>query len=158
MEEIAAAAGVSRLLLYRDFAGKRELFLAVLERTRRRLDELVPREASNDALRALVRAARADPDGFLLLNRHAPQEPEFEEIAAEWADASVREAEEQLRPIEPDPVMRRWAAQTVVATTNVAIMAWLEYGDPERDDEFFARLLDVNRAAARPPAGGRRGR
>src|SRR5262252_6787305 len=79
MEEIAAAAGVSKLLLYRDFAGKRELYLAVLERTQRRLDELVPQEASNDALRALVRAARADPDGFLLLNRHAAHEPEFEE-------------------------------------------------------------------------------
>src|SRR5215470_12449201 len=71
MEEIAAAAGVSKLLLYRDFAGKRELYQAVLERTASRIAERVPFEASNDALRALIAAARADPDGFTLLFRHA---------------------------------------------------------------------------------------
>jgi hypothetical protein len=52
--------------------------------------------------------------------------------------------------------MRRWAAETVVSTTYVAIIAWLEHGDPARDDEFYHRLLEVNRAAARPP-GGKRG-
>ncbi|HEY7222642.1 MAG TPA: helix-turn-helix domain-containing protein [Micromonosporaceae bacterium] len=159
MEEIAAAAGVSKLLLYRDFAGKRELYLAVLERTRQRLNEAIPPAASNEALWALIAAARADPDGFVLLFRHAAREPEFAQFAAQVHEAFVREAEHQLLLIEPDPVMRRWAAQTVVATTNVAIIAWLEYGDPERDNEFFTRLLNVNRAAAKPAkAGGRRGR
>jgi AcrR family transcriptional regulator len=158
MEEIAAGAGVSKLLLYRDFAGKRELYLAVLERTRRRLDQAVPLRATDDALRALIRAARADPDGFVLLLRHAAREPEFALYATELEEASVREAERQLRPIEPDPVMRRWAARTVVSTTHVAIMAWLEQGDPDRDDEFFARLLEVNRAVAKPQPGARRAR
>src|SRR5258705_239866 len=58
MEEIAAAAGVSKLLLYRDFAGKRE--------------------------------------------------------------------------------------------TYQAIIIWLEHGDPARDCEFYRRLLEVNRSAAKP--------
>jgi AcrR family transcriptional regulator len=155
MEEIAAAANVSKLLLYRDFAGKRELYQAVLDRTIVGIHERVPDEASNLALRNLISAARADPDGFTLLFRHAAREPEFAHVAAGWHEQSVRAAEHQLRPIEPDRVMRRWAAETVVSTTYVAIMAWLEHGDPARDDEFYQRLLNVNRSVAKHPGGKR---
>jgi AcrR family transcriptional regulator len=155
MEEIAAAANVSKLLLYRDFAGKRELYQAVLERTLAQIREHVPDEASNQALRDLIAAARADPDGFTLMFRHAAREPEFAHVAAQWHEASVRAAEHQLRSIEPDRVLRRWAAETVISTTYVAIMAWLEYGDPARDDEFYRRLLNVNRAVAKPQGANR---
>jgi AcrR family transcriptional regulator len=150
MEEIAAAAGVSKLLLYRDFAGKRELYQAVLERTLDRINGRVPAEASNDALRALISAARADPDGFTLLFRHAAREPEFAGYAARLHDEAIREAERLMRRIEPDPLLRRWAAETTVVITYQAIITWLEHGDPARDDEFFRRLLEVNRSAAKP--------
>jgi hypothetical protein len=53
--------------------------------------------------------------------------------------------------------MRRWAAETVVSTTYVAIIAWLEHGDAARDDEFYRRLLNVNRTVAKGQ-GGARGR
>ncbi len=150
MEEIAAAAGVSKLLLYRDFAGKRELYQAVLERALSRINERVPAEASNDALRALIAAARSDPDGFTLLFRHAAREPEFAGYAAGLLDEAIREAQKLMRDIEPDPVLRRWAAETTVIITYQAIITWLEHGDPARDDEFFRRLLEVNRSAAKP--------
>jgi AcrR family transcriptional regulator len=150
MEEIAAAAGVSKLLLYRDFAGKRELYQAVLERTLARINERVPAEASNDALRSLIAAARSDPDGFTLLFRHAAREPEFAGYAASLHDEAIREAQKLMRDIEPDPLMRRWAAETTVGITYQAIITWLEHGDPARDDEFFRRLLEVNRSAAKP--------
>jgi AcrR family transcriptional regulator len=156
MEEIAAAANVSKLLLYRDFSGKRELYEAVLARTMATILEQVPEQAGNEALRALIAAARADPDGFTLLVRHAAREPEFAHIVAQWHDRSVREAERQLVPIEPDRVLRRWAAETVVASTNLAIIAWLEFGDAERDEEFFRRLLNMNRSVAKAQ-GGKRG-
>jgi AcrR family transcriptional regulator len=152
MEEIAVAAGVSKLLLYRDFAGKRELYQAVLERTQNRINERVPRQASNAALRALIGAARADPDGFTLLFRHAAREPEFAGYAMSLQDRDVRAAEQLMRQIDPDPVMRRWAAETTVGITYHAIITWLEHGDPARDDEFFRRLLEINRVAAKPPA------
>jgi AcrR family transcriptional regulator len=150
MEEIAAAAGVSKLLLYRDFAGKRELYQAVLERTLARINERVPAEASNDALRELIAAARRDPDGFTLLFRHAAREPEFAGYAARMQDEAIREAQKLMRDIEPDPVLRRWAAETTVIITYQAIITWLEHGDPTRDEEFFWRLLEVNRTAAKP--------
>jgi len=151
MEEVAAAAGVSKLLLYRDFAGKRELYQAVLERTLSRINSTVPAEAGNDALRGLIRAARADPDGFTLLLRHAAREPEFAGYAARLHDEAIRAVEHLMRRIEPDPLLRRWAAETTVVITYQAIITWLEHGDPSRDDEFFRRLLEVNRSAAMPP-------
>jgi len=152
MEEIASAAGVSKLLLYRDFAGKRELYQSVLERSLARINDRVPAEASNAALRGLISAARDDPDGFTLLFRHSAREPEFARYAMSLQDRAVRGAERLMRNIEPDPVMRRWAAETAVGITYQAIITWLEHGDPARDDEFFHRLLSVNRAAAKPPA------
>jgi AcrR family transcriptional regulator len=156
MEEIASVAGVSKLLLYRDFAGKRELYQAVLERTLGRIQERVPAEASNDALRALIAAARDDPYGFTLLFRHAAREPEFAPYVAELHDRDVRAAERLMRQVEPDRVMRRWAAEATVDLTYQAIITWLEHGDPARDDEFFHRLLEVNRAAAKPLSRRRR--
>ena len=150
MEEIAAAANVSKLLLYRDFAGKRELYQSVLERSLSRINDRVPAEASNAALRGLISAARDDPDGFTLLFRHAAREPEFAAYAARLNDEAIREAERLMRRIEPDPLMRRWAAETTVGITYQAIITWLEHGDPARDDEFFRRLLEVNRSAAKP--------
>jgi AcrR family transcriptional regulator len=150
MEEIAAAAGVSKLLLYRDFAGKRELYQAVLERTVRRITDRVPAEGSTRALRELLAAARDDPDGFTLMFRHAAREPEFSGYAERLTAGMIQDSEQILRPIEPDPAMRRWAAEMTVHTTYQAIITWLEHGDPARDDEFFQRLLAVNRTVAKP--------
>jgi AcrR family transcriptional regulator len=140
MEQIAAAAGVSKLLLYRDFAGKRELYQAVLERIRARIAERVPAAVTCDALRTLFEAARADSDGFVLLFRHAAREPEFAGYAQTYTDRARRRAEELLADIEPDPMMRRWLAR--VSTTNAyeSIIAWLEVGDPARDAEALKRI------------------
>ncbi len=146
MEEIAAAAGVSKLLLYRDFTGKRELYQAVLDRTSTWLKERVPREASSESLAELLTAARRDPDGFTLLFRHAVREPEFAGYAQEIADFSERGSAELLRDIEPDPVMRRWAAHVTVHNTYQMIIAWLEHGDPVRDAEILDRIRESNRA------------
>jgi AcrR family transcriptional regulator len=150
MEEIAAAAGVSKLLLYRDFAGKRELYEAVLARSRRRLMESVDLAARRDSLRQVLATARTDPDGFTLMFRHAAREPEFAAHVAEFFDESVRISAGLLRDVEPDPVLRRWAAELTVTVTFEAVIAWLEHGDPTRDDEFHERLLRVTRAIARP--------
>ncbi|MBO0870814.1 MAG: TetR/AcrR family transcriptional regulator [Micromonosporaceae bacterium] len=151
MEEIASAAGVSKLLLYRDFAGKQELYQAVLERTLNRVVEEVPLAASNDSLQALIAVARSDPDGFVLAFRHAAREPVFAGFVADVLERWVRASEKLLRPIEPDPTMRRWAAEMTMQITYQSIITWLEHGDPARDEEFFRRLLSVNRAVAKPP-------
>jgi AcrR family transcriptional regulator len=149
MEDIAAAAGVSKLLLYRDFAGKRELYQAVLARIQARITELVPYAGTTQALRDLLARARADPDGFTLLFRHAAREPDFAAYANDLTDDYVRAAAETLRPHEPDARLRRWAAEMAVTITFQGIIAWLEHGDPANDRAFEARLLTILRAAAK---------
>jgi AcrR family transcriptional regulator len=76
MDSIAAAAGVTKPVVYECYAGKEELFRALLEREERRLLEAVgaalPREASVedveallvDGLTALLTAAEAAPDSW----------------------------------------------------------------------------------------------
>jgi AcrR family transcriptional regulator len=150
MEEIAAAAGVSKLLLYRDFAGKRELYQAVLARSQARLTEQVTSYASNETLRSVLRVARADPDGFTLLFRHAAREPEFAAYANELSDEFVRVSEQILQDIEPDRTLRRWAAEMTVTIVFQGVITWLEHGDEARDDDFFERLLAIARATAKP--------
>jgi AcrR family transcriptional regulator len=157
MADIATAAGVSKLLLYRDFAGKRELYQAVLERTLARVAQRVPTEPSSRSLRELIAAARDDPDGFVLAFRHAAREVEFSGYVTDLFRRYVEVSQEMLRAIEPDPALRRWAAEMTVTITYQSIITWLEHGDPSRDDEFYERLLSVNRAAAKPlPARRRR--
>jgi AcrR family transcriptional regulator len=143
---------VSKLLLYRDFAGKRELYQAVLERTRARMEAAVPTAASTESLVALMAAARRDPDGFVLLFRHAIREPDFAGYVEALSDAYERESELMLRDLEPDPVLRRWAAHVSVHNTYQMIIAWLEHGDPARDAEILDRIKESNRAAV---VGGR---
>jgi AcrR family transcriptional regulator len=150
MDEIAASAGVSRLLLYRDFAGKLELYEAVLDRTRTRLTAAVEHPGRSEALRAVLTVARADPDGFTLMFRHAAREPDFADFVNAFFDESVRTSSAILATIEPDPALRRWASRMTVTTTFEAVLAWLELGNPALDDAFYQRLLKINRQIAKP--------
>jgi AcrR family transcriptional regulator len=144
MEQIAAEAGISKLMLYRDFEGKRELYLAVLERLRRRLSELVGDDpeggASQRGIEALFRAAREQPAAFVLMFRHAAREPEFAGYAEQFLAEADRRGEERLAAEIDDPVLRRWTARVAARTMFEAVIAWLEVGDPARDAAFLAAL------------------
>ena len=55
--------------------------------------------------------------------------------------------------------MREWAAQTSVGYWVEAVLAWLETGDPSRDEQFVAYASGALRAAVGLPSArvGRRG-
>jgi len=59
--------------------------------------------------------------------------------------------------------MGEWAAHAVVGYLVEAVLNWLEFGDPDRDEQFAAATNHALRAgvhawadAPRAPAGGRR--
>lgn len=141
MEEIAAASGITKLIVYRHFASKEELYRAVLQRVFDRLAEEFVRgyserpEGGGVGARSMLTAARDDPAGFQLLWRHAAREPQFAAYAEELRDHAV-DASRALIERRVDPTLREWAAQTVVGYLVEATLNWLEYGDPARDDEF----------------------
>jgi AcrR family transcriptional regulator len=147
MDEIAAEAGVSKLMLYRDFEGKRELYEAILESVSRRLQEKVSddpwRGASRRGEVALLQVAREQPEAFLLVFRHAAREPEFAAYAERFSAEAVASGEGRLAERIEDPVALRWTARMAFRVTVEAIIAWLEVGDPARDDAFLATLERV---------------
>jgi AcrR family transcriptional regulator len=153
MEAIAGEAGVSKLLLYRHFDSKAELYRSVLERVLERIQEEFSR--TNAWVRAFTTVAREHPDGFRLLWRHAAREPAFAGYAAGVRAEAVHFAEGVLTPYVDSTVLG-WAAETTVAFLVEAVLAWLERGDAERDDEFVALTTASMEGLVRTWAGARR--
>jgi AcrR family transcriptional regulator len=151
MDEVAAEAGISKLIVYRHFNSKHDLYVAVLRHTADRIAEAKREAPSNpleggdpvgdvtEHLLATLRAARESPDGFRLLFFHAAREPEFAEHARQFTASQVAQAEQMLSTIQ-DPLLRRWAARLVSGAMVEGLLAWLDAGDPDRDPELARRL------------------
>jgi AcrR family transcriptional regulator len=142
MEDVAAASGITKLIVYRHFDSKEDLYRAVLERVSDRLaEEFLTRMSRADrrgiGARSMLVVAREDPDGFSLLFRHAAREPQFAEYAHSHRERAVLASRHLLQPVfGSDPTLHTWAAETVVSFLVEAVLNWLEMGTPERDDEM----------------------
>jgi AcrR family transcriptional regulator len=152
MEDIAAASGITKLIVYRHFNGKEELYRAVLQQVFDRLaEEFVigySRGEGGVGARSLLTVAREDPDGFHLLWRHAAREPQFADYARELRERSV-DASRALLAGQVQPDLHEWAAHTTVDFLVEAVLNWLEFGDPARDEEFVALATAAARASIR---------
>jgi AcrR family transcriptional regulator len=151
MEDVAAATGVSRLIVYRHFASKEDLYRAVLERVSTRLTEefvggIERHERRGVGALSLLTVAREDPNAFVLLWRHAAREPQFAGYAAEQRAASVAAARALVMNDVGDETLARWASEAFVGWLVEAVLAWLDHGDPARDDEFLDLCLRGGRA------------
>lgn len=142
MDDVAAEAGITKLIVYRHFASKEELYEAVLQAVSTRLaEEFVARfqreQPPRVGIGAMLAVAREDPDGFCLLWRHAEREPTFAQhaIGIRRQAASVAEGMPALAGMT-DARRRRWAAALVVSWLVDAVLHWLEEGTPDRDDEL----------------------
>jgi len=132
LDDVAAAAGVSRVILYRHFDSKADLYRRVLGRARARLAVAVGGpDYTEEIIDALLSAASADPAGFRLLFHHASREPEFRAEMDQFRDFMVATAGTQLAGLIPDPAWADWAAHLVPTATVHAILAWLDAGEPE---------------------------
>jgi AcrR family transcriptional regulator len=132
LDDLAAEAGVTKVLLYRHFESKAGLYRAALDRACARLAESVGSDDFDDhSIPALVRAAAADPDGFRLLFRHAAREPEFRDLVDTLNTASAEVAHRNLaRHLPPGPWLD-WAARVIPAFTTDAVIGWLDAGQPD---------------------------
>lgn len=167
MDEVAVASGITRLILYRHFGGKEDLYRAVLVRVTERLEEEfragVRSGQPGIGLRALLTVAREDPDGFRLLWRHATREPRFAGYAEEQRERAVALARTFIALSPLDPSLAEWAAQLVVSYLVEAVLHWLDQGSPDRDAELMAlvrrglaALFQAWVEAAEPAAPARR--
>ncbi|WP_198940368.1 TetR/AcrR family transcriptional regulator [Micromonospora sp. CB01531] len=134
LDEIATEAGITRVILYRHFDSKTNLYQAILDRMCARLDAHLEEpvggftDASTDGL---LRAAVESPAGFRLLFQHAVREPEFKERIEKFRADITAAAYLQISAVVPDEALARWAAQLAPVVAIEAIIAWLDAGQPD---------------------------
>src|SRR3954454_13293421 len=153
MEDVARGAGVTRLIVYRIFESKEALYLAVLTSV---LDDLVASFESRDRVAdperreavaaILLRVARRQPDGFRLLWRHTSNQSEFHDFYTQFRAGASEYAVGLIADVLPDPMMLRWAADSLVSSIYESICLWLDRGDARRDEHFLQLLAAGMRA------------
>jgi AcrR family transcriptional regulator len=152
LEDIAIEAGVTRAILYRHFESKADLYRSVLDRAKQRLDAATGAPEFTDAsIDALLAAAADDPAAFRLLFHHAAKEPAFKEEMDRLRDEAFAMTHRQLARVIPDRRWARWAAQLVPVVAIEAVTAWLDAGQPDREqaaERIRRAIYAVIRAAA----------
>jgi AcrR family transcriptional regulator len=140
MDDVAAEAGVTKLIVYRHFESKDDLYRAVLESISTRMREEFLRQMDTDppghATGAMLAVAREEPDAVRLLFFHALREPRFLDVVLEQRQAAIDLCDRLLGDALPDAVLKKWAAETIISYLSASVLAWLDHGDPDRDDEF----------------------
>ncbi len=144
MDDVAAEAGVTKLIVYRHFDSKEDLYRAVLADISARIrDELAHEmqrpvsERFGFTTRAILTVARQNPDAVRLLFVHAVREPQFRQYVSELWDGAVGIALMLFGERIVDPVSRAWAARSVVRYLMDGVVTWLDVGEPDRDEEFI---------------------
>lgn len=140
MEDIAEASGVTKLIVYRHFDSKEDLYLSIVERVAGRLGDEVTTAVKRGRRRgvivpAFLSVAREDPDGFRLLWRHSLREPKFARHAEEVRASAVAFAR-GLLGARIDEGLLDWAAPMIVAFLVEAVLEWLDVGEADADAEF----------------------
>jgi AcrR family transcriptional regulator len=134
LDDIAGQAGITRVLLYRHFDSKTDLYQAVLDRMCARLEAHVEEPVggfTDNSIDGLLGAAVESPAGFRLLFQHALREPEFSERIEKFRADITAAAYLQIATMVPDEALARWAAQLAPVVAIEAIIAWLDAGQPD---------------------------
>jgi AcrR family transcriptional regulator len=134
LDDIASEAGITRVILYRHFDSKTDLYQAVLDRMCARLDAHMEEPVggfSDASIDGLLAAAVESPAGFRLLFQHAAREPEFKARIEKFRADITAAARRQIGAVVPDQALARWAAQLAPAVAIEAIIAWLDAGQPD---------------------------
>lgn len=154
LDDIAEEAGVTRVVLYRHFDSKAELYRTILDRACERLAERVGTDDfEDDAIPALLDAAAEDPDAFRLLFRFASREREFRDLTDTLAATAVEVARTNLAKQIPAGPWLDWASQLIPTMTTAAVIAWLDNGQPDPDtaaDRIRVAIHGISEAATRP--------
>jgi AcrR family transcriptional regulator len=151
MDDVAAACGVTKLIVYRHFETKEELYRSILQSVFDRLGQELAVGLSQGLTRNLgarvqLTVARDDPDGYTLLWRHAAREPMFADYAAQAREVSSALVRQLLKLDSGDDVVDRWKAEMLMTYLIDATLAWLDGGDAARDDEFVENTSEGFRA------------
>jgi AcrR family transcriptional regulator len=151
IDDVAAAAGASRALVYHYFGGKQELYLAALRSAAQQLSELLepPSEGS-----PLVRLQISMKRYFDFVEDHAPGYLAMLRGGPAFGSGELGDIVEGTRAILLDRILRELGIETPgpvlritlrswMAGVETAALDWLERKDLPRD-ELEALLVDQN--------------
>jgi AcrR family transcriptional regulator len=141
MDDVANAAGVSRLIVYRHFDSKEVLYDEVVGETAELLKKAFrnsTREHEGQvAVGALLEVARQDPSGFKVLWQHAAREPQFAAHAAGFRELVLSFVKRLLSRAGLKGTRLDWAAETVLSVAIDAVTHWVAIEPPAKDEEFM---------------------
>jgi AcrR family transcriptional regulator len=143
MDDVAAAAGVTKLIVYRHFESKEELYGAVLDSVSARMADGWRAAAGQVPLvrgatvRAFLQVAREDPHGYRLLVFHAPREAQFEKQAFGYWEMAVAGTDGLIGQWVKEPAVREWVVHSVMGYLLHSVLIWLQTGDPADDEAFI---------------------
>lgn len=146
LDDLAAEAGVTRMILYRHFESKADLFQNALARESERLHEATTDGGAlvEDSLARLVAWAAREPDAFRLLFRYAPQEPGFcrdvRELRAGMSATVRQHTVEELG----DGAWAAWGTRMAVTVVIEGVLEWLdlEGSDVDRATDRIGGLIE----------------
>lgn len=145
MADVAAAAGVTKVVLYRRFASKDELLQAIFRDILGRMQSATsgPWYGYGSNARAALAAARSFEDAYVLLVRDGHQQPALRPFYEEHR-ARMRSRLRRLlwfpdRPPRKDeaPALLEALLEPMITFCNDALAHWVEHGDPAWDDQFL---------------------
>jgi len=165
VEDVARAAGITKLIVYRHFESKADLYRSILEETSERLaaewagaEERASETGHNTAVETLLRVARDLPDGFRLLFVHAAREADFAQFASDFRVLQLEVADARIGTLMAAGPRRVWLTGMIVDGIVDAVLGWMDVGDPADDDGWVAMASESIRAmiaaAINSPTGG----
>ncbi len=142
VDDVAKAAGITKLIVYRHFESKDHLYRCVLEQVSSRLGEVWAEERAREdryeaPTRTLLRVGREHPDAFRLLFVHAARETDFASFAEDLRSLQIALADELIGPMIVDGELRRWATATAIDHLVTAVLRWLEIGELANDEQWI---------------------
>jgi AcrR family transcriptional regulator len=154
VDDIAAAADMSRPLLYHYYGGKLGVFVAALRQTAddllaamRTAAERSPDTWLSAGVAAYLDHVHTDPTGFSALIGHgsSPAGGESETVIGQTRDAILGLVLEGLRPTAEPPLLRS-VIKGWIGLVEVISRQWMETGQPERG-QLERILIDMFDAA-----------
>ncbi|MCW2967644.1 MAG: TetR family transcription regulator [Solirubrobacteraceae bacterium] len=162
IDDIAAAAGISKNLIYHYFAGKRELFLAVVAAAAEHMlsatrpdPALAPADQLAGSLKAHLDYAVEHAQGYIALMRGAGGDEQVQAILVAAQDEAIQRTLGSLPPAVAGAPEVALALRGWIGLVDSLTLYWLEHRDlpQERVRELLSQLfVAVLTAAARVAA------
>lgn len=152
MNDIAADAGIAKVVLYRYFGSKDKLVHAILEDIVVRILEADSGDHGwwTDRVRNTLETAREHKFAMILLARHAAHHPEFSMHYDRLIKAISERVDERLGTVlsEQKPLTgsTNFLSESITMFFVAAYLRWLEREQGTDDDKFFEWITNSVRA------------